>query len=427
MLSYEKVNPLYNEKIEVQHLATIFKTHLKKILKWDNPYLTSSYIRATGHLPELEAKKAIKVEYHDIEGSLPLVRLSEKGAIGGHDFRLGFYSDFNVAYLTGRDYVGDELTLFAALQTDGFEVFDREVKRIYKEVAQKDNEGKLTIYTIEHGQARTHSVPFVPITTENMICDQNILKDIQTDLSTFFSDDQLFKHFDIAHRRGILMHGPPGCGKTMMCKHIATISKVPVVQFFASAGCDTGDLIRFFEYMADISPAIVILEDLDSLFKGDLSRSNFLNIVDGACTDKNLSLLILATTNHVKDIDEALTQRPSRFDRHYHFDYPSTALRAEYIRKRFAKIKSLVEDEEKIKAYVEYTEKMSFAHLNEIYTQACLKAINKKQLELTLQDIKDAAENVKRETTTKKSQVGLAPLVSIDNRRGSYVSSTNDD
>jgi SpoVK/Ycf46/Vps4 family AAA+-type ATPase len=426
MLTFQTVNPIYNKKIEVQHLSIIFKTHLERILGWKDPFITSSYVRATASLPELESKKMIAVEYHNVDGSMPLVRISEKGVVGGHDFKIGHYTDFQVAYLTGRDYVGDELTLFAAVKSDGFEKFDAAVKDLKKRLAQSENEGKLTIYTVDHGQARTYTVPLVPVSEDSMICDQVIMKDIKTDLSTFFNGDELFKHFEIAHRRGILMHGPPGCGKTMMCKHIATIAKVPVVQFFASAGCDTGDLMRFFEYMADISPAIVILEDLDSLFKGDLSRSNFLNIVDGACTDKNLSLLILATTNHVKDIDEALTQRPSRFDRHYHFDYPNTALRREYIIKRFARLKSLVDDEKLIEVMVNETEKMSFAHLNEIYTQACLKAIANKQRDLKLSYIREAADNVKRETTSKKTTVGLAPLADFDKNKGKYISGNDD-
>jgi SpoVK/Ycf46/Vps4 family AAA+-type ATPase len=421
MVSYEKINPIYHRKIEVIHLATIFKRHLE-LLGWKNPIITNSYLRSSSNLPELESKKAIKVEHHDLDNSFStLARFTDKGDLSGYDFKVGIYVDYDVAYLIGRDYVGDDLTLFAAKSDTSLKDFDKAVKKLYKDLAQKQNAGKLTIYTIEHGQAKTHHVPMAQVTSMDMICDPAMLNEITSDLSTFFESDEVFKHFDISHRRGILLHGPPGTGKTLMAKYIATIAKVPVVQFFASAGCDTGDLIRFFEYMSDISPAIVILEDLDSLFKGDLSRSNFLNIVDGACTDKNLSLLILATTNHIKDIDEAITQRPSRFDRHYFFDYPNENLRREYILNRFKKLDSLVNDKVVVDTFVKHTEKMSFAHLNEIYTQACLKAIGKNKRELSLEFVKESIENVKKETTNKKSQVGMAPLAAFDKDKGDYI------
>jgi hypothetical protein len=343
----------YESRIEAIHFASVFKQHLKSNLGWESPAITSSYMGSMNMAMELVQAKMIEVEYLDGLFDPYITRLTEKGKNLGYYFRVAVFKDFDVAYLYGFDYVGDELNLYAASSEDKFAPFFAAVKLRYKDYAKKENAGKLTIYTIEHGSPKTHVIPFAPITEETMVCEKETLDSIKTDLATFFADEELFKKFDIAHRRGVLLHGPPGCGKTMMCKHIATIAKVPVVQFFASAGCDTGDLIRFFEYLSDISPAIVIFEDLDSLFKGDLARSNFLNILDGACTDKQLSLLILATTNHVKEIDEALTQRPSRFDRQYHFDYPSAELRREYILKRFGKLKSLVEDERLMDVFCE--------------------------------------------------------------------------
>jgi AAA+ superfamily predicted ATPase len=401
---------IYESKVESLHFSTLFKKILTEQLKWDNPVITNSYFSSMETAIDMAAKGTVKTRELSCIFEPALERLNEKGKHKGDIFKVIYFEEYELAYLSGFDYVGDELNLYAAPTREHFTIFFDAIKRKFKDFNRKENEGKLTIYTIEHGNARTYNVPFTPITTEQMVADSQTLADIHVDLQTFFADEELFKQFDVTHRRGIMFYGPPGCGKTMMCKHIATISKVPVVQFFASAGCDTGDLIKFFEYMGDISPAIVILEDLDSLFKGELARSNFLNIIDGACTDKNTSLLIIATTNHIKEIDEALTQRPSRFDRHYLFNFPSAELRREYIMKRFDKVKSLVENTELVEAFVSNTDSMSYAHLNEIYTQAALRAIGRKETSLKLDDVHSAITNVRKETTKSGgNQMGIKP------------------
>jgi SpoVK/Ycf46/Vps4 family AAA+-type ATPase len=315
--------------------------------------------------------------------------------------------------LNGRDYVGDELTLYAAKHPDSLEKFYHQSKEIYRKYNKEKNSDKLTIYAIEHGTVKKHHVPLNNVTEMDMVFDPHVLNEIKLDLSTFFASDAQFHHYEIAHRRGILMYGPPGCGKTMMCKHIASIAKVPVLQFFVPNGCDSSDLINFFEYASDVSPAIVILEDIDTLFKGDLSRSNFLNLVDGVCTDKDTSMLIIATTNHLEDIDEAISKRPSRFDRQYFFNHPTPALREQYIKKRFAKLPNLIDIPEVMQALVKDTEKMSFAHLNEIYTQCCLKTISLQPM--SIGEVRAIINNVKKETTNKRGALGLAPLAHISN------------
>jgi len=67
-----------------------------------------------------------------------------------------------------------------------------------------------------------------------------------------------------------------------------------------------------FSKARQLSPCVVILEDLDSLIN-DRNRSFFLNQLDGL--EGNDGLLIIGTTNHFERLDPALSTRPSRFDR----------------------------------------------------------------------------------------------------------------
>jgi transitional endoplasmic reticulum ATPase len=67
-----------------------------------------------------------------------------------------------------------------------------------------------------------------------------------------------------------------------------------------------------FRKARELAPCCLILEDLDSLINND-NRSFFLNQIDGL--EGNDGLLVVGTTNHLDQLDPALTTRPSRFDR----------------------------------------------------------------------------------------------------------------
>ena len=71
-------------------------------------------------------------------------------------------------------------------------------------------------------------------------------------------------------------------------------------------------MTEVFNKARELSPSVIILEDLDSLIN-DSNRSFFLNQVDGL--EGNDGLLIIGTTNHFDRLDPGLSTRPSRFDR----------------------------------------------------------------------------------------------------------------
>jgi transitional endoplasmic reticulum ATPase len=75
---------------------------------------------------------------------------------------------------------------------------------------------------------------------------------------------------------------------------------------------EEGGIADVFEKARQMSPCVVVFEDLDSLIN-DGNRSFFLNQLDGI--EGNDGLLIIATTNHFERLDPGLSSRPSRFDR----------------------------------------------------------------------------------------------------------------
>ena len=84
------------------------------------------------------------------------------------------------------------------------------------------------------------------------------------------------------------------------------------VKSFHSYKGDEGAMADVFSKARQVSPCVLVLEDLDSLINPQ-NRSFFLNQIDGL--ENNDGLLVIGTTNHLEQIDPALRDRPSRFDR----------------------------------------------------------------------------------------------------------------
>ncbi|KAI0787146.1 P-loop containing nucleoside triphosphate hydrolase protein [Irpex lacteus] len=177
--------------------------------------------------------------------------------------------------------------------------------------------------------------------------DDVILKDefkttLQKDVFGFFDSEELYKSLGIPWKRGIIMHGPPGNGKTISMKAIMKDADAKgyyplYVKSFRSWKGEEGAMVDVFEKARQVSPCVLILEDLDSLIN-DRNRSFFLNQLDGL--ESNDGILIIGTTNHLDRIDPALSTRPSRFDRKFLFDDPDKVERKLYAQYWQDKLKS---------------------------------------------------------------------------------------
>jgi ATP-dependent 26S proteasome regulatory subunit len=116
-----------------------------------------------------------------------------------------------------------------------------------------------------------------------------------------------------------------------------------------------------------------VLEDLDSLVDGQ-NRSFFLNELDGFAS--NAGIVTLATTNHPERLDPAIVDRPSRFDRKYHFELPGPEERRAYVCWWNSVLKSALRlSDETVARVVERTEEFSFAYVKELFLSATMRWI----------------------------------------------------
>jgi len=128
-----------------------------------------------------------------------------------------------------------------------------------------------------------------------------------------------------------------------------------------------------FERARQLRPCVLVLEDLDALINAE-NRSFFLNQLDGF--EKNVGMIVLATTNHPDKIDPAIMDRPSRFDRKYHFDLPELPERTAYLRLWQNKLASKVDwTDQTTEAIAASTQGFSFAYIKELVVTSLMRAI----------------------------------------------------
>ena len=143
-----------------------------------------------------------------------------------------------------------------------------------------------------------------------------------------FINPGLFSSFKRSSGGGVLLYGPPGCGKTMLAKAIASECDANFISVGISdvlsmfKGESEMQLASVFERARANRPAVLFFDELDALAysrskaSSDHTRTlvnEFLNQLDGSQTD-NEKILILGATNMPWDVDDAM-KRPGRFDR----------------------------------------------------------------------------------------------------------------
>ncbi len=176
-------------------------------------------------------------------------------------------------------------------------------------------------------------IPIAPVSWEEIFLPPGLLEDIRTNVATFFESEARYRELGIPYRRGLLLAGPPGCGKTLTLKALAHHTPAKVITVLGKSDVSDYEIQRALDAAGRCAPAVVIFEDLDKLIgASNVSLSHFLNLLDGL---KTLSgVLVIATSNEPEKLDPALLHRPSRFDRIWTLPLPGFEQRLALLQNR---------------------------------------------------------------------------------------------
>ena len=267
------------------------------------------------------------------------------------DEDFGFvYSSFKGDCSTAFLFYSDPLKVYAKLYGSNYAKYEPSIYEL-----RQNNQGYFII------KAEIDNV-------EEPILNKNLNEKIHSDMDCFFNNKKFYIDNNLAYKRGVMLYGAAGCGKTSLIKKIL-LERKDSYRLLVDTGRYFGNEI--YEYLQEIFPKeakkIIVFEDVESINDSGEGRtygrrSSFLNFIDGAKIMDNT--MFIATTNYPDLVDPALINRPSRFDKIYKIDYPTDDSRHKFLLKFFP---DLIGDLPRLAQLVKLTKDFSGAYFKELF------------------------------------------------------------
>jgi cell division protease FtsH len=220
----------------------------------------------------------------------------------------------------------------------------------------------------------------------------------------YLADPERYKEIGAQPPKGVLLIGPPGCGKTLLAKAVAGEVGVP---FFSVAGAEFVESLvgvgaarvrDLFARVRSVAPAVVFIDELDAAGRkrasgggggGNEEREQTLNqiLVEMDGFDVGSGIVVMAATNRPDILDPALL-RPGRFDRHVTIERPELIGRVNILALH-AQGKPMAPDVD-LGYVARRTPGFSGADLANVINEAALLTVRQGKSEIEMSDLEDA-------------------------------------
>lgn len=303
----------------------------------------------------------------------------------------------NVSYATGpaaESEVNSSFLLTTKQDSD-------KLREYARQIIDEINKNTYTIWTYDSDNTGSMTISGstgLQQKWENLVLDESIIRLVKRDVISFLERKDWFVKNSIPFRRGYLLHGPPGNGKTSVVKTMLSVlgMNAYTIRLFSPHVSDE-TLEKMFRDAQLTGPNMVILEDLDRAFpktgerKSPIGLHTLLNCLDGL--ESQEGVITVATANDPTILDKAILKRPGRFDRVILFDNPTPDLREAFFIKKADYL-----GREDLSSAVDSTEGFSFAQLQEVYVMAGQNAYERGSEVITVADLHQCAAELRGTT-----------------------------
>lgn len=223
----------------------------------------------------------------------------------------------------------------------------------------------------------------------------------------FLKDTKRFTAMGAKIPKGVLLMGPPGCGKTLLAKAVAGEANVPFFHISGSefvemfVGVGAARVRDLFRRAKKSAPAIVFIDEIDAVGRrrgaglggSHDEREQTLNqiLVEMDGFDPNIGVVVVAATNRPDVLDPALL-RPGRFDRRVTIDVPDINEREEIL-KIHAQGKPLSK-ETQMRTVAERTPGFTGADIANLLNEATILTVRRGKKQVTMDEILPSIEKV---------------------------------
>lgn len=219
----------------------------------------------------------------------------------------------------------------------------------------------------------------------------------------------LFRAYGKKAGGGVLLYGPPGCGKSLVCRSLAGETKAAfyslrlhqVLEMYI--GCSEKNLNSLFQMARENAPSIIFIDELDALagHRGETKQNPARSVVNQLLIEldghdgSNEGVLIIAATSAIANVDSAFL-RPGRFDRRILVPLPCLASRAAILRMQARNRPVSGLDYEQLSTMLEDYSGADIAQVFEVAAEDAIRiAMRKKQIEpITMETMEAAIKKV---------------------------------
>lgn len=208
--------------------------------------------------------------------------------------------------------------------------------------------------------------PQETVSDQLFILEDSVQEKLIADLKDFWSKKALYQEYQMLWKRGILLEGPPGSGKTSAILQL--VEAVREAGGFAVMIDDTnqGEVLRSIRRVEPDRPILAIVEEIEEEIQYD--ESGWMSLLDGELQIDGI--VWLATTNYIEKLPPRVKNRPSRFDVVATIGMPSKNDRARFLNLKLPKLDANI-----LAQWAIETEGFSMAHLKELILSVALLGV----------------------------------------------------